>query len=260
MKKPLPFPPPRPSSVFDASCGRMSDILNMLPERAEVSGREQALAAWLRPQDIDSIWEKTEDPFSRFFKGETRDLSVFRSRVQSESVVAELLREDAAGLNIQSIERICALGAAQRPQGVRTTRLITAPNSRGRRVEFALPEDVPLILQNVLSVWERGIEGEGDVYAALWIMVGILNAHPFMDGNGRLARAMMNAYLIKTGVLKHGPLPLGALIYAAAGNYVVAVRRVVIDGNWEQLGKVMAGLLDVYVGVVGEFEREHSKY
>lgn len=254
MKKPIPYPPKRCNAEFKDICQRISDLIAALPTRIDYSGREAALASWIRVEDRERILKCTEDPLSYLFKDDLRDSAAFRERTQSEKIVAEVLKTNSTFLDFGAIEKFAALGTKQYNQKIRTTRLITQPNRRGRRVEFALPENVPLILNNVFDVWKNGIDAENDVYAALWIMVGILNAHPFTDGNGRLSRALMNAYLIKSDILRHGPLPLGPLVYAAAGNYVFAVRRVLMTGDWAQLGKVMLGMLKVYASFLDEFE------
>ena len=217
---------------------------------------EKWLAEQLTPKDIEAIWQNTEDPLSQHFKDDRRDLRVFRDRVDAEPIVAAIVADNATILDLEAIERFGGMCVDLPIQKIRTTRLVTLPNSRGRTVEFALPEDVPHILENVCRVWRDGIKGESDVYAALWIMVGVLNAHPFMDGNGRLARAVTNAYLMKRGMLKKGPLPLGVLCYPAASNYVVAIRRVVLDRNWEQLARVMLGMLRVYKDILMGLPRD----
>jgi hypothetical protein len=246
MKAPLPFPPQTPTLIGKTYLRQIEEVVRHLGAHRIEGQSERMLAEQLTSQDVDEIWQSTEDPLSHYFKDDRRDLSDFKDRVDSESIVAAILNKNTSTLSLDTIETFGGMCVDLPIQKIRTTRLVTLPNSRGKSVEFALPEDVPVILGNVCKVWRDGIPGESDVYAALWIMVGVLNAHPFTDGNGRLARALANGYLIKRGLLKCGPLPLGALCYAAAANYVVAIRRVVLDGNWEQLARVMLGMLRAY--------------
>lgn len=256
MKKPLPYPPPAPTPDYERYCGLIDGLLRGLPRRRQTLGREAAFAGWLSDDDRESVWHETEDVLSHLFKGEGRDLKRFCVRPPCESVVTEICKNAEAPLTMVEIERFAGLGIGKPPQKIRTTRLITPPNKRGRSIEFALPENVPVILSNVCRVWRDGLDGAYDIRAALWILAGTLNAHPFPDGNGRVARALTNAFLIRSGILRHGPLPLGALVYAAGGNFEVAVRRVVIDGNWDQLGKVVYGMVSVYSVLLKRFETD----
>ena len=59
--------------------------------------------------------------------------------------------------------------------------------------------DIPLLMKDVyeeLNVESKGIEA---IYSAVKIHYDIVRIHPFIDGNGRLARLLMNFRLIRAG-------------------------------------------------------------
>ena len=70
-------------------------------------------------------------------------------------------------------------------------------NSGGKEIDFAKKEDIPKIMDELrekynnewkeLTVFERAVN----------LHMAVINIHPFNDGNGRVARLIMNYELIK---------------------------------------------------------------
>jgi len=91
--------------------------------------------------------------------------------------------------------------------------------------------------QNVVGTLEKGFEiyqllQEG-LQKALFIHYLISEVHPFSDGNGRLARIMMNAELVKAGLFKI------IMPTVCRDNYLGALRRATRDGYFQSYCKVM---------------------
>ncbi len=96
------------------------------------------------------------------------------------------------------------------PDGARTKRTIrvgaykTAPNnvktSTGETYFFTPPERVQMEMTDLLD-WVRRREGEGEhpVILAATFHYRFVRIHPFDDGNGRMARLLMNMILIRHG-------------------------------------------------------------
>ena len=96
------------------------------------------------------------------------------------------------------------------PDGRRTTRLITpgeyktTPNnvrtSTGETYHFTPPEQVKPAMSDLID-WYRGQEaaGEHPVITAAAVHYRFVRIHPFDDGNGRMARLLMNLLLIRHG-------------------------------------------------------------
>lgn len=67
-------------------------------------------------------------------------------------------------------------------------------------------------------------------------------SHPYQDGNGRLARAMFQRSLARSGRL-HGPfLPLGPLVYANHRLHDRALQHLGTTGDWGPFVAVILGL------------------
>lgn len=67
-------------------------------------------------------------------------------------------------------------------------------------------------------------------------------SHPYQDGNGRLARAMYQRSLSRSGLLSGPLLPLGPLVYANARVHDRALQHLGAAGDWGPFVEVMLGL------------------
>ena len=67
--------------------------------------------------------------------------------------------------------------------------------------ELKLPKwrDVPLLMKEVYEELNNKDKGIGAIYSAVKIHYDTVRIHPFIDGNGRLARLLMNLRLIRAG-------------------------------------------------------------
>ena len=100
--------------------------------------------------------------------------------------------------------------AAETPDGRRVTRKIsvgdykTAPNnvttSTGETYYFTPPDHVKSAMGDLID-WYRAREREGEhpIIIAATFHYRFVRIHPFDDGNGRMARLLMNMILIKHG-------------------------------------------------------------
>ena len=67
-------------------------------------------------------------------------------------------------------------------------------------------------------------------------------SHPYRDGNGRLARAMFQRSLGRSGLLGGPFLPLGPLVYANHRVHDRALQHLGSTGEWDPFVSVMLGL------------------
>jgi Fic family protein len=71
---------------------------------------------------------------------------------------------------------------------------------------------------------------------AIVAMTGILNTHPFPDGNGRCARALFNAVLgQESGACFSSYVPLKAAMQASDAGFEIRLRDAETNGNWAPL-------------------------
>jgi Fic family protein len=70
-------------------------------------------------------------------------------------------------------------------------------NSNGDEINFTKPKDVSSIMETVKEKYENEWQQLTVFERAVRLHMAVTNIHPFIDGNGRIARLIMNYELIK---------------------------------------------------------------
>lgn len=166
--------------------------------------------------------------------GEVSALTSVMQRIDSEPAVQRLQRiARCMPLSVQHLlgtaERLCG-----KPQAIREGNVRIRPDGDGQSVMFGPAAKVRIELRRLLRFIEAPCSASGFAQAFV-AMAMLLSIHPLDDGNGRLARAVMQAVLAKRGIL-HGPvLPLGPVIKLNDYVHAGAFRAVALHGDWEKL-------------------------
>ncbi len=255
MRKPISYPASASSETVEL-CEALAGVIQNLPARPIVRGREAKFAAWLGDRRMKEIEDLTRDELSEYFAGTQRDLSHFERRIPEEAVVQFLV--DRPRIDSPALKVAAGVATGGPFPDIRSTVITTQPDRQGRYVQFIAPDHISGVLSEVYRVWAMAAPAPEAVFNAVWLLAAVLNAHPFPDGNGRLARALCNAYLLKSGVLCHGALPLGALIYASRGNFEIAMRRVEIMQTWEPLCRFFLATITAYAAWIEVFEMTNA--
>jgi len=106
----------------------------------------------------------------------------------------------------------------------------------------------PEVLDAVLAAWEKFLH-ERDRLPDL-VQCGLMHEHfeaihPFLDGNGRVGRALIVLFLVERGRLPHPILYLSDYIEARRGEYYGGLQRVRTHGDWiGWLSFFLAGVRD----------------
>lgn len=69
---------------------------------------------------------------------------------------------------------------------------------RGADFDLPTPRQVPSLMQQFIK-WLQGQQGEHPVKIAAWAHLKFEGIHPFLDGNGRVGRLLMNLILVING-------------------------------------------------------------
>jgi fido (protein-threonine AMPylation protein) len=104
------------------------------------------------------------------------------------------------------------------------------PNQFGGLI-FVAPEDVRGTLNEGFRIYQRLSE---PLHRAVFMMVLVSEVHPFADGNGRVARVMMNADLAAERQVR----VLIPIVYRS--NYLAALRALSADAWPEPIVKTLA--------------------
>lgn len=126
---------------------------------------------------------------------------------------------------------------AQTADGQPTTRLIqpgqykTAPNHvltrTGELHYYATPEETPILMAELLAWSQEEREKMHPVVFAAAFHYRFVVIHPFDDGNGRMARLLMNLLLMQAGY------PPVIIPLAARDHYLLALEQADADNNLE---------------------------
>jgi Fic/DOC family protein len=108
----------------------------------------------------------------------------------------------------------------------------TRPDGAGKRALYPHHRHVPRLIDEVHDFVRTNLV-ENPALCAAFGYVGITQAHPFSDGNGRTARALYNLVLAAGGA-RHF-LPISAFPAPARIGLVIKVRRTAYEGDWAPL-------------------------
>jgi len=69
----------------------------------------------------------------------------------------------------------------------------------GSKYPLVKPKELPMLMENLIHNFEKIRSNNHPVYAAALIHKEFVFIHPFIDGNGRVARLLMNLILLQEG-------------------------------------------------------------
>ena len=118
----------------------------------------------------------------------------------------------------------------------------------GSQIKLPKWKEVPKLMQPVYLELNSKSKGLEAVYSAIKIHYDTVRVHPFVDGNGRLARLLMNLRLMRSG------FPPTILRREERGSYYSALEKA---DKWDfralsmLIGKDVEQALDLYLDAVG---------
>ncbi|MDQ0740598.1 Fic family protein [Pseudomonas sp. W4I3] len=119
------------------------------------------------------------------------------------------------------------------------------PDRHGRTTMFV---DAAEIKSTLMSLWyymAEQVVPEYDLFTALVAIVGLLNCHPFSDGNGRVARVLFNILL---GRSVKNYIPLYDFYHCTPGGYLLRLRQAQLLGEWDELVLFHCRIINVMAG------------
>lgn len=108
---------------------------------------------------------------------------------------------------------------------------LTTPFRSGERLAFDCRVPADAFIMDWLAKFNVAYPQSSACQMALWLYVDFVLAHPFIDGNGRTARLLFQAFLHRNGMLQAPLLPLGPWLAMNKKKYLNAAWR------WQFLGE-----------------------
>lgn len=117
------------------------------------------------------------------------------------------------------------------------------PDLSGNVLEFPHHSQCRPLLQS-LQIFLRENVARYPGFSAVVGLVGVVHAHPFMDGNGRTARTLCNA-LLATGCGSRHFVPISLLAHLSGGGFILKLRRAMYGGEWDKLAEFFIDALEL---------------
>lgn len=119
------------------------------------------------------------------------------------------------------------------------------PDKHGRVTLFA---DCEQLESGLVELWDfirRSQSQEIDLYNGLISIVGLLNCHPFADGNGRVARVLLNLILRRSS---ENYIPFYDFYHCTPGGYLLRLRQAQLFGDWDDLVMFHCNAIKILAG------------
>lgn len=136
--------------------------------------------------------------------------------------------------DIKAIHKIILTGIEDRLAGVYRQSQVFI---RGAATEPPPPQEVPCRMKKLME-WLGSIQGEHPAKIAADFHLRFVDIHPFIDGNGRTARLLMNLVL-----LGHG-YPVAIIKTEERQAYMKAIEGGILTGSLENFYAVIVGAVD----------------
>lgn len=119
------------------------------------------------------------------------------------------------------------------PSSLRVSRVGTKPDKNGSYVVYPDWRCIVPQLEVIFEHWKRYHISEPG-FAAIVVMVALVNLHPFVDGNGRTARVVFN-WTLNLARLKPVYLPIYELSALSRCGYLLRLRQAQYHSEWGPL-------------------------
>ncbi len=97
---------------------------------------------------------------------------------------------------IRELHSLVLRGVDDRHAGAWRRENIVIAGAKHRPPDFL---QVPDLMKAMMDEYERGAAEDGDIQLATWLHSEFVRTHPFVDGNGRTGRLLMNLVLMSKG-------------------------------------------------------------
>jgi len=116
------------------------------------------------------------------------------------------------------------------------------PDAGGVLIRFCPPAEVPALIDELYSAISAS--SLNPAMKAVFMLVSLLNIHPFEDGNGRCARIWFNT-MLEIGYGGRFMLPLRVFAEMSCGGFEIRMRDAEINGRWQPLVDYLAVVLEI---------------
>lgn len=216
---------------YTSSCNHVTKSRIWESPEAAVLSVQDEWSRWLRHR-LSDVWlsRRTQAPWE------------LRDPVEELTTLAALPADAPSAFDdfptfLQLTRRIAGCSTAGTYAQFRDGPIGLEVDNDGTCVVFGPPEAVEERLQEIHSdALALNLPRE---VTAVFVLVGILNVHPFSDGNGRCARSWFCLLLEQAGG-RRIYMPLRRVIEISAGGFEIRLREAEVLGRWRPLFDYLA--------------------
>lgn len=121
-------------------------------------------------------------------------------------------------------------GTSDYDHKIRTTPIRVLPDALGNSIDFPPPGAVPALLDRLADAVGE-VATADPVAAAVIAYVGLIHAHPYVDGNGRLGRSIFNL-LLQAYFNRDHFVPLQLMYQDRQPAFLLKLRRAMYGSDW----------------------------
>lgn len=251
-RKPLRFPG---GNDFEATeAGRLESLAAEASRRWSLpTASPCAFADWLRNSDrrsglehpLSDHWVARRSPGEAGQRGGCDPLAELGFVRAAKPALLRSLESGDSRIFSGALERACALATGAQSVSLRTGEARLRADNDGTTAAFCDWTLVPTLLARLQrDILDSVLQPAAKSIAA---MVGLLNIHPFRDGNGRCARLLFHAVFDRhhpTGAV----FPLRSLFECSAGGFELSMREAEINDRWGELVHYFEAAFEILAG------------
>lgn len=161
------------------------------------SNRIEGTNTTLTLNDTREIINNTYNFKSVIDRNKQREISETLNHQNAFRYIFEMINRDEDIITIiKNLHQIIGSGVIQGAGNYKTKENYLI-NSNGNEINFTKPQEVAYRMQEVKEKYEKEWQQLTVFERAVRLHMAVTNIHPFIDGNGRIARLIMNYELIK---------------------------------------------------------------
>jgi len=243
--------------VYPSKAGLAKATLNALAAAQDLLG-DFAQASWpVKPETLscrlaeDDLVSHFKHPLSEYYSARNTHAPLGgRTSMEQHHIesICSAFEKTLIDIKYTTICEFLTASACKLAGGVgyiRKRQVGVERDRQGCTVVFVEPAEIEVSLVRLWHYMASLSRRSYDLFGATVATVGLLNCHPFIDGNGRLARVLFNTLLLRSA---ENYIPLYDFYNCTPGGYILRLRQAELFGEWDDFILFHCNIVNVMAG------------